>query len=32
VEGGKQNLSMDVVVRIANALNLSPDQLIGRGE
>lgn len=32
VEGGKQNLTMGVVVRIANALNLSPDQLIGRGE
>ncbi|MGH7811905.1 MAG: helix-turn-helix domain-containing protein, partial [Candidatus Binatia bacterium] len=32
VEGGKQNLSMDVVVRVANALNLAPDQLIGRNE
>jgi DNA-binding XRE family transcriptional regulator len=32
VEAGKQNISMGVVVRIANALNLSPDQLIGRGE
>jgi methanogenic corrinoid protein MtbC1/DNA-binding XRE family transcriptional regulator len=32
VEGGKQNVSMDVVVRIANALNVPPDQLIGRDE
>jgi MerR family transcriptional regulator, light-induced transcriptional regulator len=28
VEGGKQNVSMDVVVRIANALNVPPEQLI----
>ena len=32
VEGGKQNLTIDVVVRIANALNLSPTQLIGENE
>jgi methanogenic corrinoid protein MtbC1/DNA-binding XRE family transcriptional regulator len=32
VEGGKQNVSMDVVVRIANALNVPPDQLIGHNE
>ena len=30
VEGGKQNPSLDVVIRIANALNVSPDQLISR--
>ena len=30
VEGGKQNPSLDVVIRIANALNVPPDQLIGR--
>jgi methanogenic corrinoid protein MtbC1/DNA-binding XRE family transcriptional regulator len=32
VEGGKQNVSMNVVVRIANALNVSPDQLLRRDE
>jgi DNA-binding XRE family transcriptional regulator len=32
VEGGKQNVSMDVVVRIANALKVPPDQLIGHDE
>jgi methanogenic corrinoid protein MtbC1/DNA-binding XRE family transcriptional regulator len=32
IEGGKQNVSIDVVVRIANALNVPPDQLIGRDE
>ena len=30
VEGGKQNPSLDVVIRIANALNVPPDQLISR--
>jgi MerR family transcriptional regulator, light-induced transcriptional regulator len=32
VEGGKQNVSMDVVIRIANALNVSPNQLLGADE
>jgi methanogenic corrinoid protein MtbC1/DNA-binding XRE family transcriptional regulator len=32
VEGGKQNVSMDVVIRIANAMNVAPDQLLGREE
>jgi MerR family transcriptional regulator, light-induced transcriptional regulator len=32
VEAGKQNVSMDVVVRVANALNVPPDQLIGRSD
>ena len=27
VEGGKQNVSMDVVVRLANALGISPEDL-----
>jgi methanogenic corrinoid protein MtbC1/DNA-binding XRE family transcriptional regulator len=30
VEGGKQNPSLDVVIRIANALNVPPEQLISR--
>lgn len=28
VEGGKQNVSMDIVVRIANALEISPESLL----
>jgi methanogenic corrinoid protein MtbC1/DNA-binding XRE family transcriptional regulator len=32
VEAGRQNVSMDVLVRIANALNVPPDQLIGRDD
>jgi methanogenic corrinoid protein MtbC1/DNA-binding XRE family transcriptional regulator len=32
VEGGKENITMDVVVRIANALNVPPNQLLGRGQ
>jgi methanogenic corrinoid protein MtbC1/DNA-binding XRE family transcriptional regulator len=28
VEGGKQNVSMDIVVRIANALETAPEQLL----
>jgi MerR family transcriptional regulator, light-induced transcriptional regulator len=28
VEGGKQNVSMDVVVRVANGLGVAPDQLL----
>jgi methanogenic corrinoid protein MtbC1/DNA-binding XRE family transcriptional regulator len=32
VEGGKQNVSVDVVVRIANALNVAPAHLLGRDE
>ena len=28
VEGGKQNISLDVVVRVANALGVSPDRLL----
>jgi methanogenic corrinoid protein MtbC1/DNA-binding XRE family transcriptional regulator len=28
VEGGKQNVSMDVVIRVANALSVAPDQLL----
>jgi methanogenic corrinoid protein MtbC1/DNA-binding XRE family transcriptional regulator len=31
VEGGKENITMDVVIRIANAFNVSPNQLLGRG-
>jgi transcriptional regulator with XRE-family HTH domain len=31
VEGGKENITLDVVVRIANALNVPPNQLLGRG-
>lgn len=30
VEGGKQNPSLDVVIRIANALKVAPDRLISR--
>jgi methanogenic corrinoid protein MtbC1/DNA-binding XRE family transcriptional regulator len=29
VEGGKQNVTLDVVVRIANALAVGPEQLLG---
>lgn len=29
VEGGKQNVSMDIVVRLANALGVSPEGLLG---
>jgi len=32
VEGGKQNVSMDIVIRIANALGVSPEGLMGSGE
>ena len=32
VEGGKQNVSMDVVVRIANGLGVAPDQLLSMEE
>jgi methanogenic corrinoid protein MtbC1/DNA-binding XRE family transcriptional regulator len=32
VEAGRQNVSIDVVVRIANALNVPPDQLISRND
>jgi transcriptional regulator with XRE-family HTH domain len=28
VEGGKQNVTLDVVVRIANALAVGPEQLL----
>jgi transcriptional regulator with XRE-family HTH domain len=28
VEGGKQNVSMDVVIRVANGLGVAPDQLL----
>jgi methanogenic corrinoid protein MtbC1/DNA-binding XRE family transcriptional regulator len=28
VEGGKQNISMDIVVRLANALGISPENLL----
>jgi methanogenic corrinoid protein MtbC1/DNA-binding XRE family transcriptional regulator len=28
VEGGKQNVSMDVVIRVANALGVAPDQFL----
>jgi hypothetical protein len=28
VEGGKQNVSMDIVVRLANALGISPENLL----
>jgi methanogenic corrinoid protein MtbC1/DNA-binding XRE family transcriptional regulator len=28
VEGGKQNISLDVVVRVANALEVTPDRLL----
>ena len=28
VEGGKQNISLDVVVRVANALGVTPDRLL----
>jgi MerR family transcriptional regulator, light-induced transcriptional regulator len=32
VEGGKQNISMDVVIRISNAFNVSPNQILGDDE
>ena len=32
VEGGKQNVSMDVVVRVANGLGVAPDRLLLMGE
>jgi methanogenic corrinoid protein MtbC1/DNA-binding XRE family transcriptional regulator len=32
VEGGKQNVSMDVVVRVANGLGVAPDQLLSMEE
>jgi DNA-binding XRE family transcriptional regulator len=32
VEGGKQNVSMDVVVRIANGFGVAPDQLLSMEE
>lgn len=32
VEGGKQNVSMDIVVRLANALGVSPEGLMGDGD
>jgi DNA-binding XRE family transcriptional regulator len=28
VEGGRQNVTLDVIIRIANALAVSPDQLL----
>ena len=31
VEGGKQNVSMDVVIRVANGLGVAPDQLAHHG-
>jgi DNA-binding XRE family transcriptional regulator len=30
VEGGKQNISMDVVLRLANSLGISPEDLLSR--
>ena len=30
VEGGKQNISMDVVLRLANSLGTSPEDLLSR--
>jgi methanogenic corrinoid protein MtbC1/DNA-binding XRE family transcriptional regulator len=30
VEGGKQNVSMDILVRLANALSVAPEALLGR--
>jgi DNA-binding XRE family transcriptional regulator len=32
VEGGKQNVSMDIVVRLANALGVSPEGLMADGK
>ena len=32
VEGGKQNVSMDVVIRVANGLGVAPDQLLAMEE
>jgi methanogenic corrinoid protein MtbC1/DNA-binding XRE family transcriptional regulator len=32
VEGGKQNVSMDIVIRLANALGVSPEGLMTDGE
>jgi len=33
VEGGKQNVSMDIVIRLANALSVTPENLLaGDGE
>jgi DNA-binding XRE family transcriptional regulator len=32
VEGGKQNVSMDIVVRLANALGVSPEGLMTYGD
>lgn len=31
VEGGKQNVSMDILVRLANALSVAPEVLLGSG-
>ena len=31
VEGGKQNVSMDIVVRLANALSVTPESLLSSG-
>ena len=31
VEGGKQNVSMDIVIRMANALGVSPEALMSEG-
>ena len=31
VEGGKQNVSMDIVIRLANALGVSPEGLMTDG-
>jgi DNA-binding XRE family transcriptional regulator len=30
VEGGKQNVSMDILIRLANALGVSPELLLSR--
>jgi MerR family transcriptional regulator, light-induced transcriptional regulator len=32
VEGGKQNVTMDVLLRVANALNVAPERLLSRRE
>ncbi len=32
VEGGKQNVFMDVVIRVANGLGVAPDQLLAMEE
>jgi UDP-N-acetylglucosamine 1-carboxyvinyltransferase len=32
VEGGKQNVSMDILIRLANALGVAPESLLSAGD